>query len=51
MFNPFKFRKQMSSPSSYDLKPVHMNPLVEKGYMEMGKRGSSGNSAAGDNDA
>jgi len=45
------YRKQMSSPSSYDLKPVHMNPLVEKGYMEMGERGSSGNSAAGDNDA
>jgi len=43
------YRKQLSDPSSYDLKNIEMNGYsMNKGYMELDK-GASGSSAGGDN--
>jgi len=45
----FSYRKQLSDPSSYDLKNIEMNGYsMNKGYMELDK-GASGSSAGGDN--
>jgi len=44
----FSYRKQLSDPSSYDLKNIEMNGYsMNKGYMELDK-GASGSSAGGD---
>ena len=43
-------RKQLSDPSSYSLKTVEMNGYsLDKGYMELDNKGSTGSSADGDN--
>jgi len=44
------YRKQLSDPSSYSLKTVEMNGYsLDKGYMELDNKGSTGSSADGDN--
>jgi len=44
------YRKQLTDPSSYSLKTVEMNGYaLDKGYMELDNKGTSGTSAGGDN--
>jgi len=44
------YRKQLTDPSSYSLKTVEMNSYaLDKGYMELDNKGTSGTSAGGDN--
>ena len=46
------YRKQLTDPSSYSLKTVEMNGYaLDKGYMELDNKGTSGTSAGGDNNA
>jgi len=44
------YRKQLTDPSSYSLKTVEMNGYaLDKGYVELDNKGTSGTSAGGDN--
>lgn len=44
------YRKQLTDPSSYSLKTVEMNGYaLDKGYMELDNKRTSGTSAGGDN--